>query len=228
MSAPILNGQYLANRLRTDDIVAYYTMSDSLDSSSNGRVLTNNNGVTFVSGKVINAGNFVAASAQSLRRADAAFLLTTFTLACWVRIASKPGNEMNLMDRHTAVGTLGYALFWNNGPDQFALRIGDGSSFSDVTWNSSPSLNTWYFLVAWADDAARQFGISVDNGAPITASYVNTIADANLAFRLGEYGPGGSNLDGQLDEAAIWSRILTEDERTYLWNGGNGRTWPLY
>jgi hypothetical protein len=34
-------------------------------------------------------------------------------------------------------------------------------------------------------------------------------------------------VNGQIDEVAIWSRVLTSDERTELFNAGAGKFYPF-
>src|SRR3990167_1102810 len=71
-----------------DSIVACYDLDDATDSSENGYTLTNNNSVTFVSGLVGNAGDFVLTSSQYLSRADNADLSVTgdYSVSAWVNL----------------------------------------------------------------------------------------------------------------------------------------------
>ncbi len=47
-----------------------------------------------------------------------------------------------------------------------------------------------------------------------------------LPFILGATDLASNNtLDGLIDEVAIWARVLTADERTWLYNAGNARAY---
>ena len=55
-------------------------------------------------------------------------------------------------------------------------------------------------------------------GADVVADYGST-----TLFLLGRSNTYGRYLDGQIDEVAIWSRVLTADERAELYALGRGR-----
>ena len=85
---------------------------------------------------------------------------------------------------------------------------------------------TWYFVVAYYDQAGQEIGISIDNGAFSTGAIVDTTMNTSTseAFEIG--GVSGTStrwLSGNLDEIGVWNRVLPADEITWLYNGGTGR-----
>ena len=47
-------------------------------------------------------------------------------------------------------------------------------------------------------------------------------------MEIGSRSSGAWNeFEGEIDELGIWSRVLTADEVTELWNGGAGITYPF-
>ena len=94
------------------------------------------------------------------------------------------------------------------------------------------STGTWYLVVGWHIDTDPSFGsanIQVNNGTVDTnleASYFGG-ADTGQPFRCGRWGhSSGRYWDGRLNQVAFWDRVLTSDERTELWNSGNGIGYP--
>lgn len=211
-------------------LVAYYPLSDVNDSYG-VRALTNNGTVTFGAGKVGNAATFVAASSQYLSLADEAGLSMgdfDFSIAGWVNFTTI--SRQLILGKGDAGGATDeyYVILESDGKLYF--HVGNGSAFGDVTGNTLGVLSsgTWYFFVAWHDSVANTVNISSNDGAVDSASYSGGSYDSALPFALGRDGSyGGLYLNGQLDEVGIWKRVLTAAERTRLYNGGNGITYPF-
>lgn len=210
-------------------LVAYYTLSNVNDSHSGSRTLTNNASVTFVAGKVGNCGRFATASSQYLSSNSSVFAITNdITVACWAKLASTGGFK-RLVSRFVQ-GTGGYTLSTDN---TLETPVGFGCMGVGGTANPmSGPLNTgqWYFLVGWFDSSISTAYLSVDNGTPISEAIAlgGVMANPSVDFMIGAFdSPVTQYHDGDLDEVGVWSRILTATERTYLFNGNAGRTWPL-
>ena len=212
-------------------LIAYYALSDANDSSGNGRNLTNTGSVTFgTPSKVGNAGQFTAASSMVLSSADAGFgLVGGITLAAWVRFASFPGANSNFVDKaQSTPDSRGYAVRYNNVADRIIIGVYHPSGDAEVNWSAAPAANTWYFVVGWYDLSAATVNLSIDNAAAVSAAAPNGPGIATSPCRSSSSGDGTlSFLDGALDEVGIWNRVLTAAERSILYNGTAGVTWPL-
>jgi hypothetical protein len=79
-------------------------------------------------------------------------------------------------------------------------------------------------VIAWYDNDANTLNIQIDNGTVHTASAPagGGAPDGTHNFNLGSSG-SGSYMPGRIDATGIWKRVLTSDERAYLWNNGTGR-----
>lgn len=96
----------------------------------------------------------------------------------------------------------------------------------------------WYFMHMFYDSVAGKVGYQVNHGSLVYATQ-GLGPPANPTF-------AGPNRNGQLNIAQQWvladtatvaviidemgfklSRMLTDSEVAYLYNAGNGRTWPL-
>lgn len=221
-------------------LISYYKMDeasgtrvDSVVASAND--LTDNNTVTSAAGKISNAGQFTRANSEYLSHADNASLSTgdiDFTWAAWVYMDSKPAQTLYIIDKEGAASTdVEYMLRWTDYLDRFDFFTG-GSSYINVTANTlgAPSLSTWYLIIVWHDSVANTINIQVNNG---TVDSVGTggVAppDTTNPVYIGARTNGGpSNFwDGRIDEVGFWKRVLTATERTNLYNGGAGVTYPF-
>lgn len=217
-------------------LVAYWKLdeaSGTRNDSHGTNHLTDNNTVGSVAGKVGNAADFIRANLEYLSRADGGSGLNfgdvDFTFAAWIRIKSKPALSMQCISKWTP-GSLSYVVEWNVA-DRFRFWVSsDGSAFAFLDANSlgSPALNTWYFVAAWHAATADNINIQVNNGTVDSAAYSAGVFASNAAFYLGRYhATDDYHLDGAIDEAGAWSRLLTADERTQLYNGGAGQAYPF-
>lgn len=85
--------------------------------------------------------------------------------------------------------------------------------------------DTWMFVVVGYNAATGNSCISINGAAPATAArtYAGT---ASAPFSIGYDLSGGlPKWDGLIDEAFYYTRWLTDDELTWLYNSGSGRTY---
>jgi concanavalin A-like lectin/glucanase superfamily protein len=144
---------------------------------------------------------------------------TNFTLACWVKWDSLPSNSVFLM--HKGIGDNGlreYGLLRTGvGAGNFVWRVSpDG--IVDTTLDSSLgtiSTGVWYLLICDHDADNDLIGISV-NDSRVTQAYSSGVYQGAADFEIGR------RMQGIIDEALLWNRVLTSAERTELYNGGSG------
>jgi hypothetical protein len=213
----------------TDNLISFWELDDANDDVvASANDLTNNNVVTFVTGKVGNAANFVRASSQSLSDADTASLSTgdiDFTICAWARFTSHVGLDIGLVGRWDASSQQEYFLGLPNGnPPTFYVSTTGGDAVS-IGSAATVTTATWYFIVVWHDSVGNTINIQVDNGTADGVSHSGGVYDSTAAFRLGTNGGSSWFLDGDLDQVGFWKRVLTSDERTYLYNSGAGRSY---
>lgn len=63
-----------------------------------------------------------------------------------------------------------------------------------------------------------------NNGTITQTAHSTGVRDGTNNLQFGRLSTG-NYFDGILDEVAIWKRVLTPEERTYLYNNGTGRTY---
>lgn len=202
---------------------------NSLKTALNSLTAVNTPGNT--TGKIGNAATFVRASSQRLTVASTASLQggdTDFTIALWVNPQSTTG-AMRFMGKAPA-GSPGsaayeYALNSTAGPAFSFSTSGPGSIAATATWGSNFSINTWYWVLVYHDSVNNVIGIQVDNGTAVTAAFSVGVNASTAVFTLGGNvtGPNDFSSDSYIDAVGWWRRILTAEEKTYLYNSGNGR-----
>ena len=218
-----------------DGLVAYW----KLDEESGTRVdsvgsndLTDNNTVTYDTGKVGNAGQFTRATTEYLSRADNADLSVgdiDFTFAGWVYFDSVAANRVILSK--AAVGAIEYGIWTEFGAGVEKIRFIKGVGAVNVVVDADvpcpPPVDTWHFVVVWHDATDNEIAIQVDNGTIYTTATVTGVSDGGAAFQIGGWTGIGEYMDGRIDEVGFWKKVLTVAERTRLYNGGAGLTIPF-
>lgn len=195
--------------------------------------LTDNNTVTQTTGKVGNAAQFTAANSEYFSIADNASLSTgdgLYSIAAWCYLASKTAGRMIASKMNFSGTQTEYALYYDNGPDRFRFGVNSSTAASfqsaiNATALGSPSTATWYFVVAWID--GTNANIQINDGTIDSVSHpYATGRDSAEIFNIGNFGgTGGLYWDGLIDQLGFWKRVLTSDERTFLYNSGNGRSY---
>jgi len=206
----------------TDNLQAFYKLSDLTDSSGNNRTLTNNGNVSFASGKLGNAAVFDGSNWMSAPINQTG--ITDYTLACWVKLGANSSGSQFLVN-----GLTGNA--WENGgitldlqdkyPNTYA-NFGADSFGYGLNSQTELSTDTWYHLVGVRSNGLLKIYIngSVDCVSETTD---NTPIPGGSPISLGQnadgtYGP----FTGALDAVGIWNRALSDAEVAALYNNGNG------
>lgn len=219
-------------------LTGYWTMDETSGNALDilgVTTLTDHNSVGTAAGKVGTARQFNVANTRYFDAADNAAMSVgdlDFTFAVWVYIDSKGANR-NILSKGTtfAANTTEYFLEFTNSSDRFRFIIGDTtntlSSIAVANNLGSPSLATWYFIVAWHDSVGNTVNIQVNDG---TVNSVGTSGrfppDTTGSFTVGRLN-GVQHWDGRIDELGFWKRALTAAERTSLYNAGSGRSYPF-
>lgn len=212
-----------------DNLISYWSLEEAsgtrVDSHTGGNDLTDNNTVTQNTGKVGSCAQLTSANTEYLSRADNASLSTgdiDFTVTAWVYLDSLGKYHMAVVKGSDAgaATNLEYALYVSDANRPvFALA---NATINNVTWGSSLSISTWYFLVGWHDSVANTNNVVVDAGTPVSNSYSGGVHDTAVAFAIGSDTVAGRYVNGRVDEVGFWKRVLTSQERTDLYNAGAG------
>lgn len=219
-----------------NNLAAYWTLDEASGTRSDSvgtSHLTATNSPTSAAGKQGNAVQLVSASSQYLSVAENAAIDVSgqqdFTLAGWVYFDTLPVNVGGFIGQwgdDTSINQRAYLLHRNNSTIQFFVS-GDGANSISVT-SATLTTATWYCVVAWHDAAGDTVNLQINNGTTTSAAYAGGIFNSTSPFILGRRDRAIDNShNGRLDEFGLWKRVLTDTERTALYNSGNGRTYPF-
>lgn len=197
------------------------TPGEVIDSSSSGLHGQAINGAnTIAAGKLGRCGQFDGSNDQIVIP-DNSFSGGDFTIAAWVKTSST-GYRVIFASSIDNAWNYPLWLFRMNTSLQMELVLATSVS-NTVNVNSVVTINdsAWHLVIGWREGDVGY--IQVDNGTPQSAAFSGSLAPA-VENRIGErFGGSTTAWQGELDEIAIWNRVLTSDERTDLNNGGSGK-----
>ena len=212
-------------------LISYWKLdetSGSATDSHGGNTLTATGSPGTAAGKVGNARTFPSGAQLAATPTTSFNVLQTgnidFTISCWAKtpasfISSPPvvfGKiwDVNIQEFYLSVVS-----------NKFVWKVNNG--LQEVADTADVVMDTWYHFVCWYDSVNNQLGLVINNGTPfITAQTTGVNAQMNATFRIGH--SGWSNAWGGLvDELGFWKRVLTPEERTAIYNGGAGLSYPF-
>jgi len=210
-------------------LVSYWNLDETSGTrydSHGSNTLTDNNTVTSATNSYPanlpgTVASFVAANNESLSYASAVTPSAPWSMSGWFYIRSTAAAYESLIDGGDSGADPGQWGLYANAPDavtkvQLLCRnSGDSLTATGITadaWN----------LIYIETDGAGNPSVSVNNGALVTGSLGDL---ASTAFHIGKSAPG-NYFSGLASVGAVWNRVLTADERTALFNSGNGAPLP--
>lgn len=199
------------------------TRADSYGTNS----LTDNNTVDYNTGKQGNAASFTSANSEYLSHADNASLSTgdiDFTIGGWFYITSLADAENDILGKwKTSTNNREFLLDTETTSLKFYVSS-NGTATTNVAWSSALSTSTWYFVVAWHDAVNNTLNIQVNDGTAVSSSYSSGVLDSAAYFGIGGIEKAVDYYDGRIDEVFFYKRVLTANERTWLYNTGTGKS----
>jgi hypothetical protein len=221
----------------SDNLIYYWDLNETSGSRTDevsSLVLSDNNTVTYQTGKISNGATFTSANSEYLMN-DNGYSDSggDISLSFWIYLTASTANDDGIYTIKSAAsnansitavmaniaGTNILFAFWNSA----------GNDYSRV-YITAPSTGSWHHVVVVMDvsQAASGFTIYVD-GSAVSDTHYNTNSSTHGAITGGDVtlgaqgnGQAGTFFDGGLDEFGIWNRLLTSDEVSQLYNSGNG------
>lgn len=240
LSAPpyhlLMSGNNYARTLK-NDLVAYWKLDEASGSRADAvgaNTLTDVNTVTGnpgPSGALPLASQFTAVNSEYLTIADNAALSmgagVRMTVAAWTYFDSKTGPHCMVGKWQNAVSNE-YALNYDSVADRFKFNVsssGVNSTLVSADALGAPATATWYLVIGWYD--GTNISIQVNNGPVTSAAFTADIFDGTAELDIGRLGSVVTQyMDGRIAGVPLWKRVLTPGERSWLYNGGAGRSWP--
>lgn len=197
----------------SENLLAFWKLSDLKDSSNNRNTLANISSVQFVSGKVGNCAQFNGTNTLTSNSLTPAFNAgQSFSVAFW---ANPTSNVLG-----TVVGAQGGNTLniHNNGDGSMSFN---NAASGDVSIAGAFQVGVWKHYVCIVSGGRNKVyinGVLVYN-QPSGVTYSAT----STTIGIGRY-PGGTTLpfQGLIDSVGIWQKELTQSEVNELYNSGNG------
>jgi hypothetical protein len=195
----------------TNNLLAFYKLDNTTDSSGNGNTLTNNGNVTFASGKLGNAAVFDGSNYLQATDSNLPSGQSSRTISCWYKTTSN--SEVNVLAYGAQSFNGGVVLYSQNDGKFIFSQYGDG-----IISTSSLNDNNWHNIVVTYD--GTNWILYVD-GSINDQKAMGTDTQLTELLIGGAWG-GGGNFDGSVDAVGIWNRALSDAEVAELYNNGTG------
>lgn len=217
-----------------DDAIALWKLDEasgtradsigSLDLTDNNTVGSAAKGVGAPANLPDTVASFVAANNEYLSN-TAIQALTDATVSMWVNFGDLSSRSIGELGTGSFAGTymgaFGCAACGNK------IRVAaDGTPFQEVTVDSGVlAAGSWHLVVLQLDSSAKKVGVSLDGGAVSQSSALTNPSVSSGDIFVGKSGITGV-MQGSISSVAVWSRLLTADEITALYNSGDGAPLP--
>jgi len=224
------------------DVEGQWTLNDNAGTpvvleeayGRNGTASKNTSAMT-TAGKINTALSFVRADNDEVDLGDnAAWELTPSqdkTYAFWCNWSQNGSNNFNVIfHKYYHPTSVGISCVIVRILKYIKTTIWWVDASTTITNTTGLDLDaTGWFLVVIRVDRSGQLWISINNGAytsvqDISAKEADDLSSSQ-ALMLAQGQPiniDWERFEGDLDNFAIWSRILTQEEEALLWNGGSG------
>ena len=219
------------------NLISYWKLdeaSGTRNDSHGTNHLTDNNTVGSTTGKLSNAASFVSANSESLSVGDNTSIRfgdIDFTFSFWMNPTSQTSDMTFIaFAGETSANQSTVYLYSPNGRVYFDCYTSGGVRIGEVESPIQFSNSTWYHFLVWHDSVGNTMKMQINGGA---VTSVNTtggaLNDGAARIEIGSYNNGVSSfMNGLIDEVGFWKRVLTEDERTRLYNSGNGLSYSSF
>ncbi len=218
-----------------DGLVSYWTLDElsgvryDTINYPDGNNLTDNNTVGYsIAGQSGTAASFVAGNLEWLSHATPVIPADSdFTVAHWQFVAA--GETSTGMIPWKTNGSLQndqHGVFFepvNGANHRLYNRRGYGTGIEIGDNRGAWILVIYQYVIGTTTSKVMGMG-TAENSGVWSADSVNAEGN-NTEFDIG--GPDAVYMNGKIDEVAVWSRVLTDDERTELYNSGAGKFYPF-
>lgn len=226
--APIHDPPWLKGPSLLDKLVSHWRLDEAsgmrFDSFATNH-LVDIATVAQVAGKITNAIDFQGGSlflAPGPWIDPSNHIGKTFTFSGWVQLDALTG-EQCLISQYNAAGYV-IQTFQTN----LVFYVDGTGALDSIAATNVLATGTWYFFVTWLDDIAGTINIQIDNGTVISKSHTDGINIPNQNFTMGNQSSAIRPMNGRLDSVSYWRRVLNAQERSQMYNFGNGLDFPFH
>lgn len=239
MAIHIINPYYISgggggSSTLLNDLIVWFPLNEAsgnrADSHGSGTVLTQTGTVGTVTHRS-GSGNAASISADNFlydATPAAGLALDTFTMAAWVAMSSSTANAV-IGGVGAVRSTSSFKYYMIADFTRATLQVSNGTTVAETQTAAStlPADSSWHLLITSYDSTSGAMTVYMDGGTPNASgtSGYTTLDATSYGFTVGGHGAGATTnaeFVGGVSDFAVWSRVLTSDERAELWNAGAG------
>ena len=142
---------------------------------------------------------------------------SSYTKMAWVHLTAYASNNII-----SGSGNSGGHALWTRNNSNDTLSAGHNGDWDIVIDPDPLLLNTWYFVAVTFDYGTGEM-ILYRDGNPVDVATVGA-GDLDVtddAVYIGAFG-GGYQMNGRIDDARVYSHVLSPEQIAAMYNGGSG------
>lgn len=149
---------------------------------------------------------------------------TAFSIAFWAKLDSRDYLTVFVAKSNVEVLEFEYEVYYSDTDDRIKFYTPAADEPLLAESFGPPPLDDWFYVVAWFD--GDNMYLQINNGDIDQQDATGVITDTVQPFYIGRsYIPPGGFF--AVDEVGFWRRTLTDSERSYLYNSGDGCVYPF-
>lgn len=224
----------------TDNLQSYWSLDESSGNAVDAvasNTLTNNNTVSFGTGKISNCADFGSSNTnKSLSTTTAvgpASFASAVSYAFWVNVTTAPGVGVDqyLFFNDFSDGNMRVQYENDGGTLKVIIVRGSGGFVNAAANTYTLTTGTWFHIAFTYAGSGTGAGVCYINGSAQGTTLTSTTTTGGgigPEFAIGLRKADGTNpYSGKIDEFGVWTRELTSAEVSQLYNGGAGLAYPL-
>jgi len=201
----------------TTDLFAWWKLEDVNDAHGSNTP-PNNGTTTFTAGYNDNAATFNGSSQYLSDTAQSVYPTGAQTWACWVKVSADVNAD--IMSWFGDSGNRAINVVYQATTDTINVNIsGNGSTLVSKAANATVALDGWlHVAVVYVPSTSLTIYINGIQSAQETSSIPSSLHNASADFLIGarDTSTVSRYLDGQVDDACIFSKALSAEEVKWL------------
>lgn len=217
----------------TTNLVSYWKLDESSGNASDSvgsNTLTNNNGVTYSAGKLGNGANFVDASSQSLSATALSLVTNAWTFGGWFNPSATDTSNKTFFSYAPTSGSINKIQIEGlvSGNIRCLAFNSSGTLCKDYRTTVNLSASVWsHVAMTWDGSTLKVYINGIESGVTKVTDTSLTNTNTSRSFALGQEVSSTNYWNGSIDEVGVWSRALTADEVSQLYNSNRALAYPL-
>lgn len=219
----------------TDNLVSYWKLDEpngNAADSIGSNTLTNNGTITYSAGKINNGGDLGTSLGKYFSNSNIGLANNVdYSFSLWIKLGAEPATNTQFCPFQKRFNGLISEIKYEDvsGTKRIIFGQWNGSYNYSATYNITLGTTNWYLLTIVHHNTANTYDCYLNGSAIATgaAGVAKTGSDFGTGLWFGADGGGAGAWKGMLDEIGYWSRALSADEVSQLYNSNRALAYPL-